>query len=228
MPKKENIKAMFDSIAPSYDKLNHTLSLNIDKLWRKRAVKRLMQRQPETVLDLACGTGDSSIALAKAGARRVLGIDISEGMLRIAQEKVAKTGHNISFQTGDAANLPLEDASIDAVMIAFGIRNFENRSECLKEILRVLRPGGSLHILELSVPSCAILRALYKLYFLHILPLVGKLISGDKAAYTYLPHSVIQFPVPEEFMQTIRDCGYEQVVHKSLTFGLCRIFEAAK
>lgn len=228
MPKKENVRAMFNEIAPTYDKLNHTLSLNIDKIWRKKAVRRLIRNNPQTVIDIACGTGDSSIALAKAGVPRVVGLDISEGMLGIAERKVAKTNYDIHFQLADALNLPFNDNSIDAVMIAFGVRNFENRSECLKEILRVLKPGGVLLILELSVPQNILLKSLYKVYFLHILPFIGKLVSGSKFAYNYLPHSVLNFPAPNAFMEIVRDCGYNKVIHKALTFGLCRIFEAVK
>lgn len=228
MPKKENVRAMFNEIAPTYDKLNHTLSLNIDKIWRRKAVRRLIRNNPQTVIDIACGTGDSSIALAKAGVPRIVGLDISEGMLGIAEQKVAKTNYDIHFQLADALNLPFNDNSIDAVMIAFGVRNFENRSECLKEILRVLKPGGVLLILELSVPQNILLKSLYKVYFLHILPFIGKLVSGSKFAYNYLPHSVLNFPAPNAFMEIVRNCGYNKVIHKALTFGLCRIFEAVK
>lgn len=228
MPKKENIRAMFNAIAPTYDKLNHLLSLNIDKIWRRKAVKRIMQNHPQIVLDIACGTGDSSIALAQAGVPKVLGLDISEGMLKIAEQKVEQLSYDIQFQLGDAQNIPFEGESIDAVMIAFGVRNFENREECLQEIRRVLKPGGLLLILELSVPQSKLLRFFYKLYFLHILPFIGQLFSGDKSAYTYLPHSVLNFPSPAEFTKTMADCSYKQVQHKALSFGLCRIFEGTK
>lgn len=228
MPKKESIRAMFDSIAPTYDKLNHLLSLNIDKIWRKRAVERIIENRPQKVLDIACGTGDSTIALAKAGVPVVIGLDISEGMLKVAEEKVADLGYDIRFQVGDALNIPFESDSVDGVMIAFGVRNFEDREGSLKEILRVLKPGGKLLILELSVPQSKVLEFFYKLYFLHILPFIGKLLSGDKSAYTYLPHSVLNFPKPAEFMQTMADCRYKQVQHKALSFGLCRIFEGTK
>lgn len=229
MPKKANITAMFNDIAPTYDKLNHILSLNVDKLWRKKAVNRLMESGPQTVLDLACGTGDSSFALAQAGVPTVLGLDLSEGMLAVAREKASRLGfENVSFQIGDALAMPFKDGSVDAVMIAFGIRNFEDREGCLKEIRRVLRPGGKLVIVELSIPSFAPARFVYKLYFLHILPFIGKLLSGNKAAYLYLPHSVLRFPKPEDFLATIRGCGFRTVVHKSLSLGLCRIFEGVK
>lgn len=228
MPKKENIRAMFNDIAPSYDKLNHVLSLNIDKIWRKKAVKRLLADNPYKVLDIACGTGDSSIAIAKAGVPNVIGLDISEGMLEIAKQKAAGLDYNMEFLIGDALNLPFEDDSVDAVMIAFGVRNFEDRSACLREIRRVLKPRGRLIILELSVPRAKMLRGLYKLYFLHILPFIGKLISGNNSAYTYLPHSVLNFPAPDDFMRIMSECGYARVYHKALSLGLCRIFDAQK
>lgn len=228
MPKKENIQAMFDSIAPTYDKLNHTLSLNIDKIWRKKAVSRLTNKAPQIVLDVACGTGDSSIAIAKAGVPTVVGIDISEGMLEIARIKAQKYNYDLRFDIGDAQNLPFENDSIDAALIAFGIRNFEDKATSLKEILRVLKPGAKLIILELSVPQAKFPLMMYKLYFLHILPLIGKLISGSKDAYTYLPHSVLNFPKPKQFMRIMTECGYSNVRHKALSLGLCRLFEAEK
>lgn len=229
MPKKESMQAMFDNIAPTYDQLNHILSLNIDKIWRKKAVKRLRKSHPHTVLDLACGTGDSSIALARAGIPKVVGIDLSEKMLEIAQEKARIQGINtIGFQTGDALALPFEDQYFDAVMIAFGIRNFENREEGLKEVYRVLKTGGKLLVLELSVPQSTFLKAVYRLYFLHLLPCIGKWISGDKKAYRYLPQSVLHFPTAAAFMKTVKDCNYRNIRHQALSCGLCRIFEAEK
>lgn len=270
MPKKENIQDMFDSIAPEYDKLNHIMSLDIDKTWRKRALNQIFRPNgseramaaagdSETgglhVLDIACGTGNFSIAIAKEMLRRaagnrdaaqsqedtdagdflrtggywpgkVIGVDLSEGMLKIMGEKVKEAGLEkmISYETGDCENLRFEDGTFDRVTVAFGVRSFENREKGLKEMLRVLRPGGELVILELSVPSNAVMRWLYKLYFLHILPIIGGKVSGDKAAYKYLPASVLNFPGKKEFMQTLRDCGYRNVRHKSFTFGICRMY----
>lgn len=270
MPKKENIQDMFDGIAPEYDKLNHIMSLDIDKTWRKRALNQIFRPNgseramaaagdSETgglhVLDIACGTGDFSIAIATEMLRRaagnrdaaqpqedtdagdflrtggywpgkVIGVDLSEGMLKIMGEKVKEAGLEkmISYETGDCENLRFVDGTFDRVTVAFGVRNFENREKGLKEMLRVLRPGGELVILELSVPSNAVMRWLYKLYFLHILPIIGGKVSGDKAAYKYLPASVLNFPGKKEFMQTLRDCGYRNVRHKSFTFGICRMY----
>lgn len=232
-PKKEHIEAMFNDIAPTYDKLNHILSLGVDKIWRRKAVNRLIKKRPQVILDIACGTGDSSIAIVKAcrkyGIPKVTGLDLSEGMLRVARQKVMRQGFDtINFQQADALHLPFEEESVDAVFIAFGIRNFEERPGTLREIRRVLRPGGRLVIVELSVPQPKLVRALYNLYFLHLLPFIGRVISGNKSAYHYLPESVLHFPKPTEFLETIRNCGFESVNHKALSLGLCRIFEGVK
>ena len=217
---------MFDHISPTYDKLNHILSLNIDKSWRRKAVRMIAVRQPKEVLDIACGTGDFSIALAKAGVPKVRGIDISEGMMKVGRTKIEEQGlaDRICFQQEDSEAMTFADGTFDAVSVSFGIRNFEHRERGLQEMYRVLRPGGMLLVLELSVPRNRMLRGLYKLYFLHILPAVGKLISRDPAAYKYLPASVLNFPQPETFCRMMRDAGFVQVESRALTFGLCRIF----
>ncbi len=238
MAEKNFVRSMFNNIAPTYDKLNHILSLNIDKIWRKKAVKRICKhikdsetqrlRDSETqVLDVACGTADSTIALAKAGVPRVIGVDISEGMLEVGEKKIEELNLNsaISLKVEDCENLSIEDNTFDAAFIAFGIRNFEDKKKGLKELHRVLRPNGLLLILELSVPQNKILLSLYKLYFLHILPFIGKKISGDNKAYTYLPQSVMNFPKPKDFLQTMEECGFKDVRQKALTFGLCRMYE---
>ena len=242
---------MFNSIAGDYDKLNHIMSLDIDKSWRKRALKRILKstraerracreidgkgrlRQID-VLDVACGTGDFSIAIAEAMKKyakgHVTGVDLSEGMLEVMKDKVAKAGLDdlISYETGDCENLRFADGSFDRVTVAFGVRNFENREKGLKEMLRVLKPGGKLVILELSVPSNAFMRWLFNLYFVHILPFIGGKISGDKAAYKYLPASVLNFPGKKEFTSTLRECGYEAVTHKAFTLGICRMYTGIK
>ena len=238
MAEKNYVRSMFNNIAPTYDKLNHILSLNIDKIWRRKAVKRIVKnlRNSETenlktpnsqVLDMACGTADSTIALAKAGVPRVTGVDISEGMLKVGEKKIDKLNLNsvISLKVEDCENLSFEDNTFDAAFIAFGIRNFEDKKKGLKELHRILKPKGLLLILELSVPQNRILLSLYKLYFLHILPFIGKKISGDNKAYTYLPQSVMNFPKPKDFLQTMEECGFNDVRQKALTFGLCRIYE---
>lgn len=218
---------MFNNIAPTYDKLNHILSLNIDKIWRKKAVKRIKNRNPQRVIDIACGTADSTIALAKKGIPFVTGVDISEEMLKVGEKKISsfKTESQIQLKVEDCENLSFEDNSFDAAFIAFGIRNFEDKMKGLKELKRVLNGNGHLLILELSVPQNKILLSLYKLYFLNILPFIGKKISGDNKAYTYLPNSVMNFPKPKEFMAMMEECGFKSVRQKALTFGLCRIYE---
>lgn len=245
MAEKNFVRSMFDNIAPTYDKLNHILSLNIDKIWRKKAVKRIVKNlktsksenlkntsqilrfSDSKVLDVACGTADSTIALAKAGIPYVTGIDISEGMLKVGEKKVKDLNLSsaINFKVEECENLSFDDNTFDAAFIAFGIRNFEDREKGLRELRRVLKDNGHLLILELSVPQNKILLSLYKLYFLNILPYIGKKISGDSEAYTYLPQSVMNFPKPKDFIKTMEECGFKNVRQKVLTFGLCRIYE---
>lgn len=282
---------MFDSIAGDYDSLNHILSLDVDKIWRKKALKQIVDAPaPARVLDLACGTGDFSIAIAKALSRshkrvgtpieahakapakapveapvkapveapakapveaqvtstgfvtgdsgrsdlmtkgHVTGVDLSEGMLAVMREKVAKAGltEMISIEEGDGENLRFPDNTFDRVTIAFGIRNFEDRPKGLREMLRVLKPGGRLVILELSRPENKIIRWFYDLYFLHILPKIGGKVSGDKAAYAYLPTSVAAFPGKKAFMATMRKAGFRAVTHKAFTLGICRMYTGEK
>ena len=251
MAEKNFVRSMFNNIAPTYDKLNHILSLNIDKIWRKKAVKRIVKnlKNSETenlkndsqvfrfsnsqiqkdsqILDVACGTADSTIALARSGISSVTGVDISEEMLKVGETKVAAQNLDsvITLQVEDCENLSFDDDTFDAAFIAFGIRNFEDKRNGLRELRRVLKPNGHLLILELSVPQNKILLSLYKLYFLHILPFIGKKISGDSMAYTYLPQSVMNFPKPKDFLAMMEECGFKRVSQKALTFGLCRIFE---
>ena len=232
MPKKESVRKMFDGIAPSYDRLNHLMSLGVDRRWRRRALRETVDGTPQQVLDVACGTGDSTIAVARAAApgSLVTGADISEGMMALVAEKAAKAGvaDRIRLVVADGEALPFSDASFDRVTCAFGIRNFEHKEVGLKEFHRVLKPGGRAVVLELSVPQNRLLRALYDLYFLHILPWVGGLVSGDKAAYKYLPASVHAFPAPDAFCAMLRDAGFARVRHTALTFGLCRLFVGEK
>ena len=235
MPRKAQIRQMFDGISGDYDRLNHLMSLDIDRTWRRRALRALAEgadgAAPLQVLDLACGTGDFAIAIAKGipGAQ-VTGLDLSEGMLKMMAGKVetASLPERIRILQGDAEALPFGDGSFDRVGIAFGIRNFEDREQGLREMRRVLRPGGRLVILELSVPENPLVRWAYNLYFLHILPWIGGRVSGDRAAYRYLPASVTQFPGRAAFMETLRACGFENVRHKALTLGTCRLYTAEK
>ena len=233
MPKKEKIQQMFDGIAPDYDRLNHLMSLGVDRSWRRRALREIVvPGRSREILDIACGTGDFSIAIARKlpSGGRVTGLDLSEGMLAVMRRKVEKAGlaRTISCMQGDSETMPFADGSFDVATIAFGIRNFEHREAALQEILRVLRPGGRLVILELSVPENKLLRWCYNLYFMHFVPWIGGLVSGDKAAYKYLPASVQQFPGRREWTATMVRCGYTQVRHKAFTFGLCRMYVGEK
>jgi demethylmenaquinone methyltransferase/2-methoxy-6-polyprenyl-1,4-benzoquinol methylase len=240
MPKKENIHHLFDSISPEYDRLNHILSMDIDKIWRKKAVRKILTgsngkseaEKSLQILDVACGTGDFSIAIAgqMPEGSHIIGIDLSEGMLEIMDRKIKKANlqNKISWMQGDCEDLPFKDGTFDRVSVAFGVRNFENREKGLQEMLRILKPGGRLVILELSVPSNRILRWFFNLYFLNILPLVGGKVSGDKAAYKYLPSSVLNFPGKKSFMKTLTDCGYREVSHKAFSMGICRMYTGEK
>jgi len=233
MPKKEKIRQMFDGIAPDYDRLNHLMSLGVDRTWRSRALRRIVTPgQTQEILDIACGTGDFSLAIARRmhPGSHVTGLDLSAGMLAVMQDKVEKAGlaERISCLQGDSEDLPFPDGSFDVVTIAFGIRNFEHREAALREILRVLRPGGRLVILELSVPENRLLRGCYNLYFMHFVPWIGGLVSGDKAAYRSPPASVQQFPGRREWTATMERCGYTDVRHKAFTLGLCRMYVGEK
>ena len=232
MPSKKKVEEMFDSIAKDYDSLNHVLSLSIDKIWRRKALKKIVDAgENPRVLDVACGTGDFSIVIAKAiGKGSVIGIDISNEMLEVMRQKVLKNKLEsvISAQAGDGEDLIFPDGSFDRVVNAFGIRNFENRDKGLREALRVLKPGGRLVILELSRPENRVIRWFYDLYFLRILPIIGGKVSGDKAAYAYLPASVKAFPGKKEFMEQMRQAGFTNVTHKAFTFGICRMYCGAK
>ena len=231
MAKKEGIRRLFDKIAPDYDRLNHILSLNIDKGWRRKAVRQIADEdRAMKILDVACGTADFTIEIAQKvpPASEVIGIDISEGMMAIGKEKIKKAGVSAELHNADCEALPYEDNTFDRISVGFGVRNFEHLDIGLKEMFRVLRPEGKLVILELSVPSNAVVRWFYKLYFLKILPAVGGLVSGDRGAYEYLPASVLRFPAPELFIQMMRDSGFDTVEHTPLTFGICRMYIGKK
>jgi len=228
MPSKEKIEGMFDNIAKDYDSLNHIMSLSIDKIWRRKAIKKIKDAgEAPHVLDVACGTGDFSIAIAKAVKKgEVIGVDISKEMLEVMRQKVLKNKLEsiISQEVGDGEALRFPEGSFDRVVNAFGIRNFENREKGLREALRVLKPGGRLVILELSRPQNKIIRWFYDLYFLHILPIIGGKVSGDKAAYAYLPASVKAFPGKKEFTDELRRAGFVNITHRAFTFGICRMY----
>ena len=231
MAKKEGVRKLFDNIAPDYDKLNHILSLNIDKGWRKKAVRNLVDTQePPKVLDVACGTGDFTIEIAQKVAKgsEVIGVDISEGMMAVGREKIKKAGVSAELFVADCEDLPYADNTFDRISVGFGVRNFEHLELGLSQMCRVLAPGGKLVILELSVPSNAFIRWCYKLYFLKILPAIGGMISGDRGAYEYLPASVLRFPGPDKFIPMLKSAGFAQVEHTPLTLGICRMYVAKK
>lgn len=231
MAKKEGVKKMFDNIAPDYDRLNHILSLNIDKNWRKKAVRELAdEARPLNVLDVACGTGDFTIEIARKVPQgsTVVGVDISDGMIAVGLEKLAKLGIDATLKVADCEALPYEDNTFDRISVGFGVRNFEHLELGLSEMYRVLAPGGKLVILELSVPSNAFIRWCYKLYFLKILPFIGGLVSGDRSAYEYLPASVLRFPAPDKFMSIMKSAGFDVVEHRALTLGVCRMYIGKK
>ena len=226
--KKEQVQQMFDNIAHRYDFLNRFLSLGIDKGWRKKAIKMLEAYQPKRILDVATGTADFAIATLKINPEEVIGVDISEGMLDVGRKKLTEKGIiNIRLESGDSENLQFDDASFDAVIVAFGVRNFENLEKGLAEINRVLRPGGVAMILEFSKPK-GLFGVIFSIYNKTLLPLRGKLFSGDNAAYKYLPESVAAFPEGDEFKQIMTSVKYNNVTDRRLTFGICSIYTGLK
>lgn len=228
--KKEQVAEMFDNISVRYDLLNHLLSLNIDKLWRKKAVKLLRPYNPKAVLDVATGTADFAIELRKLNPETIKGIDISAGMLQVGKEKIKKRGLEkmIQLQLEDAANLPFSDDAFDAITVAFGVRNFENLKAGLTEIKRVLKPGYAVAVLEFSKPGSFPWKQVYNFYFQFILPTIGKLVSKDSRAYTYLPESVKAFPEGQAFIDILSEIGYKNIREYRLTFGIATIYLAEK
>ena len=229
--KAEQVEQMFDHIAPTYDRLNHTLSLGIDRRWRKKAIRWLAQYRPQDVMDVATGTGDFALLACRLlKPRSLTGIDISEGMMQVGRQKASEAGlaDRIRFRREDCEALSFPDASFDAVTVAFGIRNFEHLDRGLQEMCRVLRPGGHLVILELSTPDRFPMKQLFFLYSKIIMPLIGKLISKDNSAYTYLPESIRAFPQGEVMQKAIRNAGFSEVHFKRLTFGICTLYVATK
>jgi demethylmenaquinone methyltransferase/2-methoxy-6-polyprenyl-1,4-benzoquinol methylase len=227
--KKEQVIEMFNSISGKYDLLNGMLSLGVDKYWRYRVVRLVKKKKPETILDVATGTGDLAIAMLKTGANTIVGVDISVNMLQVAKKKLSATPQSsVTLQLADGEKLPFEDASFDVVTIVFGVRNFDNRLAGLKEMHRVLNPGGTLIVLEFSMPRNPFIGLPYKFYFFKVLPWIGKMVSKNSYAYIYLPQSVEEFPKAEVFAQELLDAGFSQVNKQSLTFGLVDMYEAKK
>lgn len=225
------VERMFDSIAPTYDILNHRLSLNIDKGWRKRAIKQLLPFAPKTVLDIATGTGDFAILAAQMlQPSRLVGVDISQRMMDIGQKKVAEAELQgiISFEKEDCLSLSFADETFDAVTAAFGIRNFQDLDRGLTEMCRVLRKGGHLSIVELTAPISAPMRWLFKVYSHTFLPLYGRLISKDKEAYRYLTATIEAFPQGDRMVDILRKAGFSKASYRRLTFGVCTMYFATK
>lgn len=221
---------MFDNISGQYDSLNHILSMGIDKGWRKKAVREATALHPQRILDVATGTGDQAIALVRAGVPKVTGLDLSRGMLDVGIQKIARMnwGDRIDMIQGDSENLPFEDAQFDAITVSFGVRNFENLDRGLQEMARVLKPGGKMVILEFSKPRGWVIAPLFRLYSNQILPRLGRWISKDPSAYTYLPESVEAFPSDDAFLSHLDACGLSQCVQQRLTFGIASIYTGIK
>lgn len=230
LSKKEQVTQMFDTISKEYDGLNRVISFGIDVKWRKKVVKIVSKQQPKTILDIATGTGDLAINLAKTNATKIVGFDISPGMLDVGRKKIAlkQLDHKIEMVLGDSEKMPFEDNSFDAITVAFGIRNFENLEQGLSEILRVLKPNGIFVILETSVPTKTPYKQGYKFYTKHILPLIGKLFSKDKVAYSYLSESASVFPYGETLNNILRKIGFINAEALPQTFGVATIYTASK
>ena len=225
--KKEEVREMFDNIAPKYDLLNHTLSMSIDRVWRRRVVGEVRRAKPGRILDVATGTGDLAIAMARRIRDvQVLGVDLSEQMLAVARRKIEARGLDgrIVLDRGDAERLAVADASVDVATVAFGVRNFGDLGAGLRELARTIKPGGKVVILQFSRPRNRVFRALYEFYSYKILPRIGGLVSRDKRAYEYLPASVGEFPAPEEFMAMMARAGFRNCRARSQSFGIAQIY----
>jgi demethylmenaquinone methyltransferase/2-methoxy-6-polyprenyl-1,4-benzoquinol methylase len=230
LSKKEQVTQMFDTISKEYDSLNRVISFGIDIKWRKKVVSIVGKQNPDTILDIATGTGDLAINLAKTNASKIVGFDISPGMLEIGKQKIAqkKLNNKIEMVLGDSEKMPFTDNSFDAITVAFGVRNFENLEQGLTEILRVLKPNGTFVILETSVPAKAPYKQGYKFYTKRILPLIGKLFSRDKVAYSYLCESASVFPHGEALNNILRKIGFINAEALPQTFGVATIYTASK
>lgn len=228
--KKEQVAEMFDNIAGNYDFLNHFLSLGIDITWRKKAIKILKEDKPQHIVDIATGTGDFALEALALNPKRITGIDISAKMLEVGRKKMKrkKVDNIVEMKLGDSENLPLKDNEVDAITVSFGVRNFENLEKGLSEMLRILKPGAKSVIIEFSKPEKFPIKQLYNFYFLKILPNLGRLISKDPRAYTYLPESVNAFPYGKQFTQIMERLGYKNVKAVPLTFGIASIYVGEK
>lgn len=228
--KKNQVAKMFDNISRRYDFLNHFLSLGIDIRWRKQTIAELKEVKPKNILDLATGTADLAIEATRLNPEKVIGIDISAGMLEVGQRKIEKKnlGNLIELHQADSENIPYPDNTFDAALVAFGVRNFENLEKGLTDIYRVLQPQGKLVVLEFSRPGFFPFKQIYNFYFSKVLPLIGRGISKDQAAYTYLPASVKAFPDGQDFIKKLEEAGFKNTKWKPLTFGISSIYTGTK
>lgn len=229
--KRDQVATMFNNISGTYDFLNHFLSLGIDILWRKKAIKELISTQPRVMLDVATGTGDFAFEAIKIlNPEKVVGVDISDGMLDVAREKISQRNLQTVFsvQLGDSEGLQFEDNTFDAITVAFGVRNFENLGKGLADMFRVLKPDGKIVILEFSKPKAFPVKQAYQIYFKQVTPFFGKIFSKDKRAYEYLPESVAAFPDGEEFLAMLHDVGFKNTKQEKLTFGISSIYVGVK
>ncbi len=231
--KKEQVAEMFDNIAHSYDFLNHFFSLGIDKLWRKKAINILKEEKPDSILDVATGTGDFALQAIKNGlpaSGKITGLDISNGMLEIGRKKIQKRNlsERIEMVQGDSENLPFKDNTFDATMVAFGVRNFQNLKLGLQDMYRVIKPGALCVVLEFSKPKRFPIKQVFGFYFKKVMPFLGKLVSKDSRAYTYLPESVDAFPEGEKFLTIMEECGFKESKIKLLFGGVASIYWGRK
>ena len=229
--KGEMVRGMFNDIAPTYDRLNHILSLDIDRLWRKRVVQIVRKLGAKYIMDMATGTGDLAIALAKnIEGSTIYGADFSSEMLAVAKQKIETLGltERISLTECNAEDIPLDDEAVDTATVAFGVRNFENQGKALTEMKRTIRRGGHLVVLEFSNPRFALVRWCYRLYSHYILPAIGRLVSKHATAYTYLPDSIDKFASPEAFTALLKEVGFDHIERKSLSLGIAHIYIAHK
>lgn len=229
--KKEQVAEMFDHIAPKYDLLNQVLSLGIHKAWRRKTVKKIADLKPRVIMDVATGTGDLAIeAVRQLAPEKVVGVDISEGMMNLGRQKVKAKNLDtiISFQLGDSENLPFEHNTFDAITVGFGVRNFAHLEVGMKGMYDVLKPGGKLAVLEFSKPHKFPMKQLVNFYYRFILPLIGRMVSSDKRAYTYLPESIQAFPEGEKFLEVMKNAGFKDVKRQPLTFGVASIYTGVK
>lgn len=228
--KKEKVRNMFNNISGHYDFLNHFLSFGIDILWRKKMIRKMGKFKPLNILDVATGTGDLAIEALKLKPEKITGLDISEGMLEVGRKKLKKRGLDtlIDLQLGDSENMPFKDASFDASIVAFGVRNFETLDKGLAEMHRTLKKDGRIWVLEFSKPKNFPIKQLYNFYFKNILPLIGRIVSKDQSAYTYLPDSVQEFPSGKNFLEHLKSVGFSELKIFPLSFGIATIYHGKK